>query len=166
MGQRVDYGSALAAADIYLDSYPCTSITSMLEAMLAGLPALTLADPANGPLNFDDFAARPLVVGSSEEWVEAVLQWCDDPDGRTTAGNEMSEQTSIHTGSAWMDALSGACSAVRPGTARLPKDPDTEGESFDLAILRLHETGGLAREFGELMTIHSLFEEPAASPSD
>jgi hypothetical protein len=164
LGTRTDYRSVLIGSNVYLDSFPFSSITSMLEAALHGLPVITMSNESNGPLNFDDFGLDPRPVSSSEGWLERAELWCRDIALGKTVGSEMQESVrSVHGGTAWIDQLETlysmpwgrADSPTRGGSTRLLP--------YDESIYQLHLSGGLTRDFGELLAIHGVVVSPMAT---
>ena len=154
LGARTEYYSVLDASDVYLDSFPFSSITSMLEAALHGVPVVTMGEPSNGPLNFDDYAFIPDPVNSSEEWMATVLRWCGDRDLARAAGSRMQQSVrSTHGEAAWLDQLGALYEAPWQRRPTLAVAGSTRLTAYDDAIQELHDAGGLTRDFAELMAI-------------
>jgi hypothetical protein len=140
LGRTAAYASALDTASIYLDSYPFSSITATLEAAAAGLPVLSLANPAVGLLGFDDDGLEPERASSGADWLAIALRWLAEPELARTRGAEMRDAAlSVHAPDAWRASLR----ALRRGpwhrrelevVADHPISTDA-----DVAILRLAE---------------------------
>ena len=99
------------AADIYVDSFPFVSITSMLEAGLCELPLVTrfpyLAS-VNQILGSDAPGLRDHVIRAStiDEYVWHVSQLIDNPTLRNNLGSAIHLSiTNTHTGEMWMQNL-------------------------------------------------------------
>ena len=94
LGTRHEIGSIYAAADIYLDSYPFSSLTSMLEAGQRGLPLLSLgsADPQLDVLGFDDPATDglPIRFRAEDEYLQELGISYVIPPGGPRLGNASS----------------------------------------------------------------------------
>ena len=157
LGTTPDYASTLAAADVYLDSFPFSSITSMLEAALYGVPVVTMSEPARGPLNFDDYRLTPASITSANEWLELVERWCRDPTQAAAAGSEMQQAVvSVHGKAAWIEQVDALYTSpwVR---SEVPVESVSTGlRWYDDAIHELHRAGGLTRNFEELAAISGL----------
>lgn len=109
LGRRADTGQFYDAADIYLDSFPFTSITSCLEAGSRGLPVVAFsphpeAAPILGPgapglrhvLQAEDLAAYRSLLG------DLVA----DPARRRTVGEATRAAVrEAHAGAGWASAL-------------------------------------------------------------
>ena len=112
VGLQADTSVYLEAADIYLDSTPIGSLTSMLEAGLAGIPCVSWRPYEPGHpaavLACDDAAFENLPVIFNEygpylDHIEACLG-----DASLAANISTSLQKSIiekHSGAAWREAL-------------------------------------------------------------
>ena len=157
LGTTPEYFAVLQAANVYLDSFPFTSITSALEASLQGVPVVTMADEANGPLNFDDYGLTPEVVATPEEWIKTVASWCADLGATAGIGREMRAATlGEHSPAAWTRQLAAIYDDRGPFPGSLPVSGSTALEPYDGALLRLHEAGGISREFAELLAQHGV----------
>ena len=157
LGTTPEYASTLAAADVYLDSFPFSSITSMLEAALCGVPVVTVAEPSRGPLNFDDYRLTPDPITTPEEWLDLVERWCRDLTQAAAAGSEMHQTvSSIHGKEAWIDQVEALYASpwVRPDAP--VESVSTRLRWYDDAIQDLHRAGGLTRNFKELVAISGL----------
>jgi glycosyltransferase involved in cell wall biosynthesis len=157
LGTTPEYASTLAAADVYLDSFPFSSITSMLEAALHGVPVVTMAEATRGPLNFDDYRLTPDTITSPAEWLEQVERWCRDLTQAAAAGSEMHQAvSSVHGKEAWIEQVDALYTSpwVRPDVP--VGSVSTRLRWYDDAIHELHRAGGLTRNFEELAAISGL----------
>ncbi len=165
LGTTPDYLPVLQAANVYLDSFPFTSITSALEASLQGVPVVTMAEEANGPLNFDDYGLIPETVSTPEAWVKAVSSWCADPAAAAGLGREMQAATlGVHAPAAWTEQLAHLYGELGPFSDSLPIGGSTALEPYDTALLRLHEAGGISREFADLLAQHGVVIDGHGQP--
>lgn len=108
--ERTDTGNFYAAADIYIDSFPFPSITSLHEAGLAGLPLVTRFPFGAGceimgadSIGLDEVLVRTF---SLEEFQASVSRMVNDAGLRADIGDKT--KTSIETinmGAGWRSAL-------------------------------------------------------------
>jgi glycosyltransferase involved in cell wall biosynthesis len=70
----------LRAADVYLDPF-YNSWTSMVDALSAGLPVLTLRTPVGLPIFFDDNTGVAIDVS---DWHQKVRELIENPDKRSS----------------------------------------------------------------------------------
>lgn len=92
-------------ADVYLDSFPCTSITAVLDAARHGLPVQRLCNPYQRLMWCDDPGLDSVMRGacSQDEFVTGVLEWLEWPeDKRAELGSRF--RTAVlreHCGASW-----------------------------------------------------------------
>lgn len=138
-GTVSDLGPIYAAADIYLDPYPFSSLTSMLEAGRSGLPLLALGDPDPelDVLAFDDPATDDLGVlfRSVETYLAALRQLVEDPGARERRGQAIKDALDIHGGAPWRAQLHHAYAEVR----RLHRagQPHADADDPGLTVMEL-----------------------------
>lgn len=93
------------AADIYLDSYPCTSLTSVLDAALRGLPVQRFRNPYQPLMWCDDpgIDSVSCPATTQEEYVQGALEWLAIPDDkRSELGDQFRTAVSReHCGESW-----------------------------------------------------------------
>jgi hypothetical protein len=127
-----------SAADIYLDSVPCSSLTAVLDAARRGLPVQRLTNPYQRLLWCDDPGLDSVTPGvaSQAEFVAGVLEWLKwSEDKRAELGGRfraavLREHCGASWRSRWLDptvkALSAPChgsiaaSQPRPGGEENP----------------------------------------------
>jgi len=99
-----------AAADIYLDSYPFCSPTSMLESAALGTPVVSLQpDREELEVLYSECPGLPreAYAADDEEAYQRLLDpLLSTPSLRETRSLEQRKGMSIHFGPAWRDALS------------------------------------------------------------
>ncbi|MGY1689550.1 glycosyltransferase [Geodermatophilus sp. SYSU D01105] len=103
-------GGLYPGMDLYLDSFPCASGTSILEAAVAGLPPVSLqlhqgyaeVFHANAP----GLAETGYAQTSEDAYVAALRALVEDPQLRRDRGERArSEVLAAHSGPAWNAAL-------------------------------------------------------------
>lgn len=109
--ERPDVGRFLESADIYLDSFPFPSNTSMLEAGLHGLPLVTFSPfgPDCGVMGADSLGMDETLVraGSLADLQARLQSLLDDPEQRHVLGAKTSRAIeATNTGAGWSYALS------------------------------------------------------------
>jgi glycosyltransferase involved in cell wall biosynthesis len=123
MGPLPDVGGLLAAADIYVDSFPFASITSLLEAGAHGIPVVSYR--GHGP-GCDVLSADPPAIDDDilspetpDEFAEAVSALVADGQARESRGAILREKiAATHSGAAWQDVVESLYAfAERPGGA-------------------------------------------------
>jgi hypothetical protein len=110
LGMRGDTHDLQTAADLYLDSYPLSGGTALLEAAAAGLPVLSL-EPT-GEYGYVYQADAPgldptgTVFSIEEEFLAAIDQLVADPELRVVRGEEVrGDVLARHAGPGWQDDL-------------------------------------------------------------
>ena len=93
------------AADIYLDSFPCTSITSVLDAARHGLPVQRFCNPFQ-PLMWSDDPALDSVmrgVSTQDEFVAGALRWLQWPEKKRSELGDRFRSAALrdHYGASW-----------------------------------------------------------------
>jgi glycosyltransferase involved in cell wall biosynthesis len=128
VANREDVDPLYAAADVYLDSSPFSSLTSMLEAGQRGVPLLALGSGEDAEvLGFDDPATegRGVVLDGAAAYLTALGELVGDPHRRLERGRELrAALAAVHEGAGWRGRLEDAYrSADR--LHGLPTDPAT-----------------------------------------
>lgn len=110
LGPRGDLESIFPAMDLYLDSYPVSSGTSILEAAAAGLPLLSLQEHeghrriyhANSP----GLDPTGHATATDAEYLDRLAALMADPDLRAERGAAAKAAVlSTHSGQSWVAAL-------------------------------------------------------------
>jgi hypothetical protein len=112
LGVRKETDPYYQAADIYLDSFPVTSITSLLEAGSLGIPLVSCFPYSSeaGVLGSDTPGIdRHLIrVTSADEYEERLSQLIEDADYRRRIGSALQDDIkSVHSGEGWRSAMDG-----------------------------------------------------------
>ncbi len=116
----------LEAADVYVDSFPFVSITSMFEAGLYGTPLVTRV--AFGPgceiMAADSPGLDAVIVraNSAQELREVVTRLAESPESRKTIGFEtVSEISSTNFGHNWIDEVQNIYDIILNNSHEFPK---------------------------------------------
>lgn len=155
VGLQTDTGLFRSAADIYCNSFPLGSLTSLLEAGLAGLPCVSWSPyEKNSPAEFlscDDLAldSHGIDCGDIDEYITR-LRFLVDLSDRTDVGAELSRCiAAFHIGEGWLEALNmayftgGKLAAERPH-GQMPIDRGIR--SYDSALAALQDSHGSFEE--------------------
>jgi hypothetical protein len=115
LGNQNGLAAIYGSADIYLDSYPFSSLTSMLEAAQMGIPLLAYSDtgPDADVLEFDDPATEGLAgrARTPSAYLAALQELVEDPLTRRERGTEIKVALAAqHEGQGWLDHLERAYS--------------------------------------------------------
>lgn len=110
LGTRWDNDVLYAAADVYLDSVPFSSITSLLEAGTRGVPLLGYGSPDSelmllGP-GAPGLEQAMLLAGDAEAYRSLLSRLITDLEYRQQSGRQVqADILSLHTGKNWVDAV-------------------------------------------------------------
>lgn len=144
-GEVEDPSIHRAAADIYLDSFPWGSATSVLEACLAALPVVLphspLADILVTNHGLNHIVSNPL---TEEEYVERVRALAGDRDARLALGSALhAHVASHHAGASWKRCLASIYSDIIGSPHECRTIPRTEcwGSAADIAICNWQAAG-------------------------
>lgn len=146
MGQRSDTAAFFAASDIYLDSFPFSSNTSLLEAGSCGLPLLSYFPYSEassvlgaGAPGLDDCltTATDLVV----DYPQKVSALIENAGLRQEIGLRTSRQIArLHVQEGWNEALESVYRSVRdrPKWTPVTADDQARCEELDLLLNRYY----------------------------
>lgn len=146
LGRRWDNALLYAAADVYLDSVPFSSITSLLEAGSYRVPLLGYS-PSNPELGLLGAGAPGLenameLASDVEAYRILLVRLITDAAFRRRSGERVQTQIlSLHTGSGWVHAVHDLYVAVEQCTNRacLLGNNDTFNPGpLDLALVQLY----------------------------
>jgi len=143
-------GTLLAAADIYVDSFPFASITSLLEAGAYGLPLVSYR--GHGPgceiLSADPPAIEHEILypKTSHEFLQVISTLAANAEVRETRGASLREKiAATHSGAAWQGAVESLYEfAQRPGAdqgALVTDDIAPQSGALDCTLIRMQRTG-------------------------
>ncbi|HWV86111.1 MAG TPA: glycosyltransferase [Capillimicrobium sp.] len=150
LGFNPDAATLLEAADLYVDSWPCSSATAVLEAGLHELPIVTLRPDAGaqGLLAADMTSVDGLLVtcADPEEHAAAIADLLADPRRRRDLGAQTRERIlAEHTGAGWRDALEALIATARDqGPVGPPEDvADAPVATWECLLETLHAASGM-----------------------
>lgn len=145
LGTRWDNDLLYAAADVYLDSFPFSSITSLIEAGSHGTPLL-----AYYPSNSNQWLLGPGAPGlegtieladSVESYQMLLTQLIQKPKLRCQRGRAAQKKIlSLHTGTGWSSALSNVYHMLKQSTGQRSLISDSvifNDGALDLAVAEL-----------------------------
>lgn len=170
LGRRWDTDLLYAATDIYLDSVPFSSITSLLEAGSHGVPLLGLK-PTNPELELLGPGA-PGLEGAMElandvmSYRLLLTRLVRDADFRHRSGLRIQERIlSLHTGSGWADALRDVYAKVERTSDRrcfIAKEDAFAIDGLNKALIQLYgsmpfRVRSLIREYVGILPFSSRF---------
>ena len=150
LGPQDDVQPLFAAADVYVDSFPFSSLTSLLEAGSHGLPVLSFRGHdrqcavlgADSPL-VDDFIGYPQSPG---QFVEELLELAREHGLRRQRGSALRrsiESSHAHSWGSDLEQLYTVAGSVHP---RRPVPEPVQGHTgvLDQAVCALQERTGYA----------------------
>ncbi len=160
LGVVTDPQNLVRAADIYLDSSPVGSGTSILEAALASLPPVSLfrfeGHARIFGSNSPGLAQGHTTVTTIEDYVDVLGQLICDPTERRRRGTLVSQSVQhVHCGDEWRHALEAVYEQaldLRP--IGLAPDPHAsyETDDFDQLLVEYHQLGGVSMSFADVLS--------------
>ena len=146
LGTRWDNDLLLAAADVYLDSVPFSSITSLLEAGSNGIPLLGYRLPeaelgllGPGAPGLDNAME---LVSDAESYRNVLTRLITDAEFRRQSGQRVQAQIlSLHTGRNWIQAVQDLYAQVERTNGRgclLGNNDAFEASALNLALFQLY----------------------------
>ncbi|HET9603909.1 MAG TPA: hypothetical protein VFO96_06425 [Gemmatimonadales bacterium] len=127
-GQRPELAAFHGAADLYLDAFPYSSFTAVLEAAAAGVCPVLMYDPVPQQYVADDPGFRRISHQCDEaSYLAHVQQLLDDRALRhALAADTASEVSRHHRGQAWMTQLASIYAALDEAGHHALRLPATE----------------------------------------
>ncbi len=159
LGRRTDLSLFHQAADVYVDSFPFGSATSLLEAGLYGVPVLTFSPVPNaGVMTLDDPALPKAVITRTtlEAYCARLQELLADEGLRQQVGDETAERiTAVHAGESWMGGLEAMYERARSAPPMPPlTEPCRATEPRDLLLASLSLVAGRSRSVRQVVTEH------------
>lgn len=172
LGQVSDMSALHQAADVYLDSFPFSSLTSLLESASLGNPAVTYrghpddcavlgADTAG----VDGLLLRP---GTPEDVRRDIRLLIDDPAGRQARGEELQQVIGeSHSGRGWRAeaerVYAAACAAAPDVRAwSTVREDGLFDELVRLVVSRSPHSRGIAGALKESLGLLAVGERASA----
>ena len=154
LGRLDDPSGVLAAADVFLDGYPCSSLTAALEAAALGIPVVSYAPPRPQAATYDidepALAGVHVVARTRDAHLAALRDLAADPAARADLGaRTAAAAAAMHDRGRWAADLEAAydraraCAADGPLAGAEPVTDDATAHE-DAFLLALHDASGLA----------------------
>ncbi len=130
------------ATDLYLEGFPFTSTTALLEPASLGVPVMLSYAPTSNLLVTDDLALKDFTYAANEEvYLKKVSSLIRNKAERLRLGEQLRESVhSVHVGGIWHDHLQSTYASLRKATHQprpLPVSPYLENKD-DLALSRFN----------------------------
>ena len=157
LGLLPDVGPLLDAADVYVDSFPFASLTSMLEAAGRGVPVMSLRPPSDEPqvLGADtpELDEVLVVAESAAELCARIGELLDDGRRRDRLGRATRESMArSHRGGRWAEAAGRLLDTPVPTDAeRISVRGDRRTGVLDERVLLVQAQVGISGEDGALL---------------
>jgi hypothetical protein len=144
-----------SAADLYLDSLPCGSQTSVLDAARHALPVQRLNNSYQPLLWSDDLALDSVLTAASDQsnYVAGVLQWLQWPEekraelGCRLRAAVLQEHCGASWKTRWLDPAMSALSASCQGSVKSKRKGLEGNKDFFQGLAGLEWPGGAASMF-------------------
>jgi hypothetical protein len=166
-GPRDDLELFLAAADVFLNSFPLGSLTTALEAALNGVPVVNYEVPGTTFIRSSDRAltAEAVHQRTLEGYVDQVSAMIADETTRRTMGNSLRESViRWHCGDGWkamLEDLYGRVRRVGRTDGIVDVDDRRDLDAVDYAVHQFNVTTRYSRTFSEARVIdHVRFLRP------
>jgi len=162
LGKRADTDLFYQAADIYLDSFPFSSMTSVLEAGSHGAPVASYRlHPREAEILYtDDLAVSPFIVQASsvEEYRRKISWLIENGESRRTLGEQTRDRiTEIHEPGGWNRFLEAMYSLDFPASLDQAPDklePRREVGELDFRLAQIFAKSGVSRDLSSTMRNH------------
>jgi len=162
MGRQENTATFYEAADIYVDSFPFASLTSLLEAGSYGLPLVTFFPYSNSAsvLGADDIALENCMVRATtlEEYRNKLCELVEDPNRRMSLGERTQTYvTASHRGEGWMrhlEHLYNQALRTKPVSGCALDESLDAADELDEWLVRLHQNGGISCSLQEIFKSH------------
>jgi len=124
------------AADIYLDAYPCSSLTALLDAARHGIPVQRLYNRHLCLLWGEDPGLDSVMRGAStqDEFIQTVLEWLEWPEEKRLELGSRFRKALLqdHCGASWKNKwLDPAIDAMASPGKDLPDSRTAQGEYLE-----------------------------------
>ena len=148
LGEQSDIADYYIAADIYLDSFPVPSFTSLLEAGQAGVPVIARSgfDSHGGYLDLDELDGVTGFVRarSAQEVTSTLVAWGRNPQARVAAGAALRERLQeTHSGTGWLRSVETAYRRAVMPASNEPASTDPLPATLVTDLAEAHRRGGV-----------------------
>lgn len=161
LGFQEDTSLFFQAADIYLDSFPFSSLTSLLEAASYGVPVIGYHGypAAAAVLQGDDFAltGKMITLSDLNEYQNAVSHLIEDEKFRLNLGKNIKKRVlAIHTSPGWTQFLEQLYlqAAITP-IIKLRQPEETHLSDLDRALSWMNMNTGVSQGLDATVKEHS-----------
>ena len=151
LGRQTDPERYMAAADLYIDSFPFTSMTSVLEAVSAGSPSLSYyPERFDADTLFADDPALDPETTRARDWpayLSLLSERLDDGPGRRALGAELGDAVrALHgAGAVWQARLDAAYEAAATSRRAAPSTEAATPRCLDndQLLSEIHRAAGI-----------------------
>jgi hypothetical protein len=158
-GIQRDLAPYYHAADAYLDSYPFSSNTSLIEAAGHGVPVVSFSPDAErqGVLLSNDPGIEELIVRAATPaaYRERIGELLDDGPAAAALGDRLRQGIEAsHSGTAWFEQLESVyatAAASAPAALAPPARAEREPEDWEAISTLLFERAGQAPSLEEVV---------------
>ena len=162
IGYRDDVTPYLGAADVYLDSTPLTSVSSLLEAGQHGLPLVRFSASPDSRTslfepNYPALESTVLTTGTTEDFRRLVSRLIDDPELRSSIGDRTRRAVvEKHSGPAFGRSLERIHHKAATASRREPRMHvgEVPAGQVDAQLATLHANSHVASAFVPSMRDH------------
>jgi hypothetical protein len=158
LGPVLEPAAYLEAADIYLDSFPFSSLTSMYEAATFETPVVSLRCAEAGAMAADDAYIDLHLAADAATWLTSVRELVAQPALRAARGAELSRAIGETHGRAAViraiERLYQVASSVDPASVVKSEPPMLDGPDSYLATYQL--VAGIGRTAPVLLSTYGL----------
>jgi hypothetical protein len=158
-GLREDIDPFIAAADIFLNSFPLGSLTTALEASLQGIPVINYEMPGTMFIRSSDpaFVDPSIHQTSREQYVAVIGSMIRDEERRNAMGRATREHVlRWHCGESWRELLEDLYDNVHrvgPASGAIDVDDDRDLDEADYAVHQFHSLTRYWEHFAEARLI-------------
>jgi hypothetical protein len=158
-----DPTSLLSSADLYLDSIPISSQTSLLEAAAIGADVLVLREPGWELLVSSDVDLEFPTVDHRETWITSVLASIDDLEACARRGAHLARQVAeMHSPERWRTLIDGVYRSTVPREDGPPRSNMAGANDFDLTLTAYQEASTVNRDLVSLLAAYGLLPSDLA----